>query len=208
MKLYITRHGTTEWNSIGKLQGWLDSNLTDEGIKRAIDLGRRLKDVDFDFIYSSPQKRALDTAKYIRGDKNTQIITSDSLMELGLGEWEGKYFNTLEKDYPELYHTYMNKPEEYFPEKGETFMDLFNRIEDFLKEIRNIDAKNVLIVTHGVTIKALIMMIKGMSIEQFCQMSVYTGTALNICEIADDGFQMLIEGDTSHIDTEPFEEFM
>ena len=42
----------------------------------------------------------------------------------------------------------------------------------------------------------------------FCQMSVYTGTALNICEIADNGFQMLIEGDTSHIDTEPFEEFM
>lgn len=56
MKLYIIRHGQTEWNLAGRLQGWQNSNLTEEGIKNAERLSDRLKDIHFDYIYSSPQK--------------------------------------------------------------------------------------------------------------------------------------------------------
>jgi len=66
MKLYITRHGTTEWNLEKRLQGWADSPLTEDGRNRAIKLGNSLKDIDFDMIYTSPQERALNTAKLIR----------------------------------------------------------------------------------------------------------------------------------------------
>ena len=88
LKLYITRHGRTEWNTIGRLQGWLDSPLTEEGIKRAERLSKRLENIDFDSIYSSSQKRALDTA-HILNKKNIEIQILDELKELSLGKWEG-----------------------------------------------------------------------------------------------------------------------
>ena len=55
MKIYFTRHGQTEWNVLRKLQGWNNSNLTEKGIEYAMRLAHRLKDVDFDYIYSSSQ---------------------------------------------------------------------------------------------------------------------------------------------------------
>src|SRR5690554_4521335 len=89
MKIYLTRHGQTEWNVIGKLQGWGNSNLTEKGIENAKRLSQRLKEVNFDYVYSSPQQRALDTAKLIRGDRNIEINVLDDLREIGFGSWEG-----------------------------------------------------------------------------------------------------------------------
>ena len=83
MKLYITRHGETEWNKISKMQGWQNSALTEKGIENAIKLSERLNDIDFAHIYSSPLGRALDTAKYIRGNRSIEIITCEELKEIG-----------------------------------------------------------------------------------------------------------------------------
>lgn len=206
MKLYITRHGTTQWNIERRLQGWNDSPLTKEGINRAIRLGQSLADVDFDVIYSSPQDRALSTAKLIRGNKDIPIVINKSLRELGFGTWEGMELGEIEKRYPKEYYIYRNKPELYKPLDGESFDDLFNRVESFLEELKTKDYKNILIVTHGVTIKVLISIIKGLTLDEFSSLPVYTGTALNICEIKEDKIQLIVEGDISHIDTERFEE--
>lgn len=206
MKLYITRHGTTEWNIERRLQGWRDSPLTEEGINRAIRLGQSLADVDFDIIYSSPQKRALDTAELIKGNRNTKIITHDGLKELRFGTWEGMELDEIETRYPEEYFIYRNKPELYVPIDGESFKDLFKRVESFLDEVKTNDYRNILIVTHGVTIKALITIIKGLTLEEFSSLPVYTGTALNICESKGNIFEFIVEGDISHIDYERFEE--
>ncbi|QIB27248.1 histidine phosphatase family protein [Caloranaerobacter azorensis] len=89
MKIYITRHGETEWNKLGKMQGWKDSNLTIKGIEDAKKLGKSLAHIEFDKIYCSPLRRAIDTANYIKGDKNTEIIITESLKEMGFGSWEG-----------------------------------------------------------------------------------------------------------------------
>lgn len=206
MKLYITRHGTTIWNIEQKLQGWQDSNLSEEGVHRAVMLGNRLSDVDFDLIYSSPQNRALETAKLIRGKKNTSIITHKSLRELGFGSWEGMEIPFIEKEYPEEYYTYINNPENYIPIDGESFEDLFDRVQKFLHEIVKLDAENILVVTHGVTIKAMLKIIKGLTFKEFATLPVYTGTSLNICNVKGNKIELLVEGDTTHIDYDFFEE--
>ena len=97
MKLYIIRHGTTKWNVERRLQGRKDSELTEEGIKRAIMLRDRLQDVDFDMIYSSPLNRALETAKIIKGQRNIEIIIHKSLCELDFGNWEGMQISEIER---------------------------------------------------------------------------------------------------------------
>jgi broad specificity phosphatase PhoE len=199
MKLYITRHGTTEWNLEKRLQGWADSPLTEDGRNRAIKLGNSLKDIDFDMIYTSPQERALNTAKLIRGNKNTEIKVHNGLKELRYGSWQGMYISDIEKDYPADYHSYINDPEQYMPEDGESMVDLFQRVNLFLEEISTMNYQNILIVSHGITIKAIIAIIKELSWQEFASLEIYTGTALNVCELKDGSFEFLLEGDISHL---------
>lgn len=206
MKLYITRHGTTEWNIARRLQGWRDSNLTEEGIKRAINLGKELSSIDFDIIYSSPQNRSLETAKLIRGNKDTKIVCHDGLKELGFGIWEGMQLDEIENIYPNEYNTYKNDPGEYVPIDGESFTELFGRVNGFLDEVKSSNAKNILIVTHGVTVKAILTIIKGITLNEFSSLPVFTGTALNICEVKGDKLEVILEGDISHIDSGEFDE--
>lgn len=199
MKLYITRHGTTEWNLEKRLQGWADSPLTEDGRNRAIKLGNSLKDIDFDMIYTSPQERALNTAKLISRNKNTEIKVHNGLKELRYGSWQGMYISDIEKDYPEDYHSYINDPEQYMPEDGESMVDLFQRLNLFLEEISTMNYQNILIVSHGITIKAIIAIIKELSWQEFASLEIYTGTALNVCELKDGSFEFLLEGDISHL---------
>lgn len=198
MKIYITRHGKTEWNTIGKLQGWLDSPLTEEGIERAEKLSHRLKTIDFDHIYSSPQKRALDTAKILNtGQGDIKIL--DELRELGLGKWQGMKIEEVEKTYPEEYYLYFNDPKSYKSLEGEDFHELFSRVKKALKKIIDGQGENVLIVSHGVTIKAIIAVLKEMDMEDFVDIQVYTGTSLTVFELNEERFQCLVEGDDSHL---------
>lgn len=203
MNLYIIRHGQTEWNVQRRLQGWNNSNLTEEGIKNAEKLSKKLKDVDFDYIYSSPQQRAVDTAKIIRGARNTDIIKLDELKEIGFGTWEGMAIDEINKIYGEEFDTYLNRPHLYNPiDGGESFNDIFKRVEDALNTIMSNGGKDILIVSHGVTIKVLTAIIKNITLEELYNIPVHMGTALNICEVKENEIKFVIEGDTSHMDLE------
>ena len=73
MRIYLVRHGETIWNTEGRIQGWKNSNLTEKGIEDAKALGKYLRDVDFQCAFTSPFQRAIDTTKFILGDKNIVI---------------------------------------------------------------------------------------------------------------------------------------
>ena len=81
LKVYLIRHGETDWNSVRKLQGQTDIRLNDYGIELAKLTAEGLKDVDFDLIYSSPLIRAVETAQIIKGDRELEIHTDDRIKE-------------------------------------------------------------------------------------------------------------------------------
>lgn len=201
MKLYIIRHGQTEWNKAGRLQGWNNSNLTQHGIENAERLGQRLKDIDFDYIYSSTQKRAIDTANIIKGNRNIDIIQLEGLREIGFGSWEGMEIDEINSKYSREFDAYLNTPHLYRPIDGESFQELFSRVEDSLNRILSKKGENILIVCHGVTIKALFSIIKDIPLKELYKVPIYPGTALNICEVNKDEMHFIMEGDTSHMDS-------
>lgn len=97
MEIYILRHGQTVWNKSRLLQGSRDIELCEEGRAVARERCDQLKEVDFDVIYSSPLKRAYETACIIRGDRDIPIIKDDRLREINFGENEGKSVIELER---------------------------------------------------------------------------------------------------------------
>lgn len=198
LKLYIVRHGQTQWNKAKKLQGWQNSDLTEEGIQGAKLLSQRLKDVKFDYIYSSPQIRAIETANLIKKDKEKLVIL-DEIKEMGFGEWEGLEKEKLENLYGEEYYNFWKKPHLYKTSGGETFGQLRERVESGIKKIIKNGGDNVLLVSHGVVIKTIQAMIKGHTLEEFWTPPFLDNSSLTIIQLKDNKLNILLDADTSHL---------
>lgn len=198
LQLYIVRHGETEWNTAKRLQGWQNSSLTENGIEGAKLLSKSLKDIRFDFIYSSPLTRALDTANYIKKD-DERLIILDEIKEMGFGKWEGLEKEKLEKLYGEEYFNFWKRPHLYKPVGGETFEELKNRIKIGLNKISENGGEKVLLVSHGVVIKTLQAMAKGHTLEEFWTPPYLENTSLTVLDLQDGNLNVILDADTSHL---------
>ncbi len=138
--IYFVRHGQTEWNKIGKMQGQIDIELNDEGKAQAQLVKQKLNGVKFDVVFSSPLKRAQETAQIICDNK---LVIDNRLIERYNGELEGKFKHEIDV-YPDF-----NDPNE--TRFGIETLDSFkSRIISFLDDIiKNYKNKNVLVVTHA-----------------------------------------------------------
>ena len=174
MKLYIMRHGETDWNKQGILQGSTDITLNACGIQMAEITGVGLKkdNIVFDRIFSSPYLRAKTTAEIIARDLGCEITIAPQLREMCFGKYEGHKISEFRTN-PE--YTEINKffydPAHYRSEgNAENFEEVFTRIQDFLAEsILPLEdtCENVLIVCHTAIIRAFICLINKMSLEDY-----------------------------------------
>ena len=198
MRLYITRHGQTQWNTEGRLQGWMNSPLTPRGLKGAEQLRDELKGIDFDAIFTSDQYRAVKTAEIIAGNRDVEINKIMEFREIGFGQWEGMKLVDIKKKYSREFDNYMNKPMEYKSYGGESIDQLFDRVEKGLQIVVDSGFENALIVAHGVTIKALVTVLKGLPRASISKLPVFPGTSLSIFHRIGEVWEVELEGDTSH----------
>ncbi|WP_045524619.1 histidine phosphatase family protein [Neobacillus niacini] len=200
--LYITRHGETEWNREKRMQGWLDSNLTENGIKNAVSLGERLKDIELTAIFSSPSGRTKATTNFIRGERNIPVIYDEDLKEIKLGEWEGKTHSSIKEMYEDEFESYWNTPNQFTTVGGETFEETRERAVRVLNRIkREYKSGNILIVTHSVLIKCMYSFFKNASIETLWEPPFIHDTSLTIVEMNENGYEIVVAGDISHRET-------
>ena len=89
MKLYVARHGETEWNRLNKVCGRTDSPLTDKGLQQAQLLAERLDSCSIDVIIASPLSRAQETARAVAERKHLPVLTDERLIEQDYGVYEG-----------------------------------------------------------------------------------------------------------------------
>lgn len=128
--IYFVRHGKTEWNMTGQMQGWGDSPLVAEGIDGAKAVGEVLKDTPIDAVYTSTSKRTQDTAAYILGDREIEIQPLEELKEMSFGTWEGIRVTEIDEQHPEERAKILHSPETYKAEVngGETYYELAERL--------------------------------------------------------------------------------
>lgn len=201
LNIYLTRHGETQWNKENRLQGWKDSKLTENGIKNAQLLGKRLANIPFNAIYTSPSGRAFQTAEYIASGREIPMITDAGLKEIYFGEWEGKDREEIEKNFKKEFTDFWNAPHRYNhrPHNGEGLNEFKKRVEEAFKRMINENASgNILIVTHAVVIRALRLYVMGISTEKMWEPPFIHGTSLSIFGWDGESFQVQMLGDTSH----------
>ena len=141
MKIYVTRHGQTDWNVQGKTQGRTDIELNEVGIEQAKQTKEALKNIDIDLIICSPLKRARKTAEIINEGRNIPIIFEEQIIERNFGEFEGEKIKFDE------FWDYNLKPNY---QRAETIKEIISRISNFLDKIKEeYKNKTVLLVKHG-----------------------------------------------------------
>ncbi len=135
MRLYVLRHGQTNYNKEGIFQGRNDIDINEEGIKQTEETAKKLEGINFDKVYVSPLKRTIETARIVT-DKELEI--DDRIIERSFGKLEGK------KCIPD----YEERAEEF---EIEALEDLEKRVKSFLKDIstKYKGNENILVVTHG-----------------------------------------------------------
>jgi len=183
------------------MQGWQNSNLTENGVSNAKKLGEKLKEIEFDCIYCSPLGRAVDTANHIKGDRPVRVIYKEALKEMGFGCWEGREHEEVKTRYPEQRYNFWHKPHLYKPVDGESYEQLLDRVGAVFNEIIGLEAQgNVLIVTHAAVIKAILAIVKNIPLEHFWGEPYMYDTCLTVMEISNAEVRLLLEADTSHLE--------
>jgi broad specificity phosphatase PhoE len=199
LDLYFVRHGETEWNKAGRMQGRLDSNLTEKGLEDAERLGEYLRETQFDEIISSPSSRTIQTAEKLAGS-TAAIRTDERLMEIHLGQWQGKTGDEIKMLFPEQYGYYWNEPAKFENPEGETFPDVKTRLAGFLQELGDSRSTGkILIVTHAVVIKTAVMLANKVTVNEIWEPPFIHGTSLTHMTYRDGVLELVLAGDLSHI---------
>lgn len=175
VSFYIVRHGQTLLNSIDRAQGWTDSPLTDAGKQTAVELGHKLKDIDFNTVYASDTLRAVQTAELVlRNNKNPNVpIKKDArLREWCLGSMEaenntvfinnvidwmgGASFAELNERLPDVADVIYGHDTTGMAEPFQTIEErLKSAFTDMTRRHRVGENSNILVVTHAFAIKTL-----------------------------------------------------
>ena len=140
MKVFVTRHGQTSWNALGKIQGKTDIELNETGKNQARETGEAIKNEHIDIIISSPLKRAKETAQIINKNFNVEIIDDERLMERGFGKSEGLTKDeilALKEKHGQIYDVWNYNANTGFNDI-EKMQDFCARIYDFLDDVTEI----------------------------------------------------------------------
>lgn len=187
MILYVVRHGVTSWNRLRKVQGTADIPLAEEGVRLAKKTGEALKHIHFDICFSSPLKRAQETARLVLCGRKIPLILDERIQEIDFGALEGTQFkdeegNICSSEMEKFFH----HPLLYSrPEHGENIEDILKRTEDFWEDITNRQElldKTVLISSHGCAVRALLQNVYRDK-ENFWHGKVPPNCSVNVVEI-------------------------
>ncbi|MGI5892513.1 MAG: alpha-ribazole phosphatase [Bacillota bacterium] len=149
-RIYLIRHGETEFNNLWRYQGLLDHGLNENGQAQALALGTYFAQRKVDAIYASNLKRALETAKPIAEIHNLPINTEERLKEMDFGLWEGLSFAEIEADFPDLAKRWLAEPHLVTIPQGETFVQVGQRAAAAFRDIADKHrGQSVVIVAHG-----------------------------------------------------------
>lgn len=156
--IVLIRHGETDWNVDGRYQGQADPPLNEKGYKQAELLVEKLRVFEFDILYTSPLKRAKQTAKVIAENYSLPIVDEPRFMEINQGEWQTQLRADIKRTYPELFSKWETKPWEVTPPNGEHLLEVKERVLAGLNDVLMMHPQKMIgIVTHRIPI-ALIKM--------------------------------------------------
>jgi 2,3-bisphosphoglycerate-dependent phosphoglycerate mutase len=180
-KLFLVRHGKSEWNKLGKWTGWTDVDLAEEGILEAREAGKLLESENIDKVYTSDLKRTHQTFEGIKHGSGKSHLTHTShkaLNERHYGIHTGKNKWEVKEEVGEAEFNNIRRGWDVKIPEGETLKDVHARVVPYFEENIKKDlgrGENVLVVAHGNTLRALIKHLEQLDEAEVCNVELETG---------------------------------
>ena len=166
-KLILARHGETEWNVEEVFRGRIDIGLNETGAKQAELLAEYLSSVKIDAVYSSPLKRALNTAEVIARYHKLEVKIAPGLIDCDFGKWQGLHLQEVKDRYKELYTEWVNSPHLVKIPGGESLSEVRERALKVVDEVVAKHEGTIILVSHRVVNKVLICALLGLDNSHF-----------------------------------------
>lgn len=200
MKIFLVRHGMTEWNIQQKWQGTVDIELSNIGIKQAKNLAKRFKNENYVKVYSSSLKRAYSTALPIAENINSKPMVVKGLEEANVALWNGYQINDVKTRFKREFELWSNDPWA-FVEGVESLAEVQQRGVKTIKRILAENTENIVIVSHGLLIRTIVCWVLNLPLNQHRRFML-DNASVTTFEYFDNRMKLLSLNETWHLDLE------
>lgn len=198
-RIILMRHGETDWNATGRIQGHSDTPLNAAGREQARRAAQRLASEPVRALYASDLARAFETAAIIGQLLGLTVVTSPRLRERQYGAWEGLTSAEIQARYPEQFAEWRARSTDFAPPQGETRSQLLTR---GLTELQTIARRHVgevvVVVTHGGFCYVLINHILG-SVDGDRREFTFGNASMHTLEVIGDRWSVISMNETAHL---------
>ena len=207
LRVLLVRHGQTEWNAgscVGEhFRGRIDIGLNATGIAQARSVAAYLAPLQVRAVYTSPLKRALDTARPIAQAHGLDVTPLPGLLDIHYGQWGGRSLDEVAAQWPELYRLWKTMPHLVQIPGGESLDDVRRRVSEGLEQVfAGHDRQIVVLVGHQVVNKVLICKVLGLDNSAFWRIRQDTG-CINRFDYDSASFILLTLNELCHLPAQP-----
>ena len=198
-RIFLIRHGETEWNATGRLQGRSNVQLSAVGRHQARLLAAHAPFPTADAVYSSDLIRARTTAEILAERFDLPVQLMSELREAAFGDWEGQSIRELAENLTSGFEKFFTDPELCRPPHGETFADCQERVVNALRKIvADNENRRVIVVSHGAAIRLALCAALGMPIHKMWAIAQFN-MALNVLRVDDGSVTVEMVNSTLHL---------
>ena len=196
----LVRHGQTAWNRAERFRGHSDVPLNSTGLSQAHAAARRIVSTwRVDAVYTSPLRRAQETAQAIAQRCGLKAEPRDGLIDLNFGAWQGLTFDEAAAAYPDEYALWQTKPQRLRLPGGESMVRARRRAAATMLELASAHPDGtIVLVSHQVICRLLVLATLGLSTAHYWQLRQET-TAINVFEYVNGGWITVTVNDTCHL---------
>lgn len=203
-RVLLIRHCEAEGNIKRVFQGHTDADISENGRKQLDLLRLRCRNMPIDVIYSSPLKRAYQTAEAINSFRNLKVNIYEDLIEINGGDWEGHYWKDLPVLFPDDTTLWNRTPYDFSPRNGESMRHVYDRMKHAVLDIvqQNME-KNICITSHGCAIRNFLCWAMGKPIEEINDVDWCDNTAISVIDFDSELHPTVVQAnDASHLSGE------
>lgn len=200
-RLFLVRHGETDWNKNLRYQGHQDIPLNEAGREQARKVASRLAREKIDAAYASDLSRALETAQAIAAYHNLDVQITPELRETNFGLWEGLTYKEIDNQFHEIMGKWRENPWEVRIPEGESLNETAKRCQaGITKILQDNPHKNVLVVAHGGIIRIAVATVLGMKLNDYWKFR-QDNVSVNIIDYYDNERSIVsLLNDTCHLE--------
>lgn len=198
-RLHLVRHGESTHNAEGRIQGHSDTALSELGLRQGQAVAAALAELPIDAIYSSPLRRAWQTAEAIAAPHGKPVMADRRLMELHVGLFQDRLRSELLEECPVEFAQWLSGDEDYVIPGGESRLQLLDRATEAIREIAARGQREVVVVSHGGLLSVLLRHLLDWP-EPLPPFSFKNGSITRVGVDANGRFAMLALSETAHLE--------